>query len=125
MTTLLQVLAENKHLESSDPLAFSQHFGNCTLDSITLTDTDLACLAAHAQQGIEDLKHTEVSYTKNMKRALSLMREAADLMLRERTLHKARVAAWTSKDPSPADLTQDPKKSNVPISKEGLITQRS
>jgi hypothetical protein len=84
--TMLQLLAENND---------------------RLSDVDLAHLAAWAHRSATDTpKHST-----GKKRAYSLLREGADLLLRESTMDKAMIAAWTSKNPSMADLTQDPRES--------------
>ena len=77
-----------------------------------LTKTDLAQLARWAS----DLARlSPPDDNKEHKRAYSLIREGADLLLRHRTLREARAAAWISENPSMADLTQNPKESIKPL----------
>jgi hypothetical protein len=78
----------------------------------TLTNTDLAQLADWASNRA---KLPAFADDKDRKRAFSLIREGADLLLRQRTLREARVAAWTSKAPSMAELLQNPQQSTERI----------
>ncbi len=73
-----------------------------------LSDVDLAQLAQWASARAKEAP-------KEFKRGYSLLREGADLLLRDYVLQAARIAAWTSKNPSIADLTQDPTQTTQSI----------
>jgi hypothetical protein len=77
-----------------------------------LSNVDLAQLAQWASERAKEAP-------KEFKRGYSLLREGADLLLREYVLQAACIAAWTSKNPSMADLMQGPKQSTQPIHGEG------
>ena len=94
MTTLFQVLCSN---------CDAGEIGN-------LTDQDLAHLAAWAHE-----KSKQSPKILGIKRGYSLIREGADLLLRSSVLCRAKADAWTSKNPSIADLTQDPTQSTQGI----------
>jgi len=80
-----------------------------------LSDVDLAQLAQWASERAKEAP-------KEFKRGYSLLCEGADLLLRDYIMQAARIAAWTSENPSIADLTQDPKESTQGIhDKEGSI----
>ena len=94
MTTLFQVLCSN---------CAPGETGN-------LTDQDLAHLAAWAHE-----RAKKAPKNLGIKRGYSLIREGADLLLRASVLHRAIADEWTSKNPSIADLTQDPTQSTQGI----------
>ena len=80
----------------------------------SLTDTDVAQLAAWASRSAKLCSHLLVDA--EYKRAFSLIREGADLLLRQRILGEAKKLAWVTKDASMADVMQDPKESTKPLS---------